>query len=108
MHIHPACILQYFRFNSPENGLCLPVAIMGDPAIFIEKLFSGTETFDALEGTKKLLVSGVYDSAKDPGKKSVGNLEVKESSKYPGVYEASGLDKISLPEDDSELPPVSM
>jgi len=81
---------------------------MGAPTIDLEKLLSGTETFDALEGVKKLLVSGVCGKANDFGRKSAGGLEVKESSKYPGVYEAFGLDKINLPQDDSELPSVSM
>ena len=81
--------------------------MMGAPTIIIEKLFAGTETLDAMEGTKKLLVSGVCEKTNDFGRKSAGGLEVKQSSKYPGVYEAAGLDKISLPQDDSKLPPVS-
>ena len=95
-----------YRFDSSQNGLSLPVAFMGAPTIIVEKLISGTETFSALEGTKKLLVSGVCEKANDFGKKSACGLEVKQSSKYPGVYEAFGLDKISLPQNDSELPPV--
>ena len=80
---------------------------MGAPTIIIEKLISGTETLGALEGIKKLLASGVCEKANDFGRKSAGGLEVKQSSKYPGVYEAFGLDKISLPQaDDNKLPPV--
>lgn len=79
---------------------------MGAPTILIEKLLSGTETFSALQGIRKLLMSGVCEKTNDLGRKSAGGLEVKQSSKYPGVYEAFGLDKIKLPQDDSELPPV--
>ena len=96
------------RFNSPQNSLCLPVAFMGAPTIVIEKLFSGTETTDALEGIKKLLASGVCDKTNDSGRKSAGGIEVKESSKYPGVYEAFGLDKIILPQNGNKLPSVCM
>ena len=95
-----------FRFNSSHNGLSLPVAFMGAPTIIIEKVLSGTETSTALEGIKKLLVSGVCDKANDFGKKSAGGLEVKQSTKYEGVYEAFGLDKINLPKDENELPVV--
>ena len=76
---------------------------MGAPTILIEKVISGTEMPGALEGMKKLLVSGVCEKSNDLGKKSAGDLEVKESTKHPGVYEAFGLDKIQLPQDDSEL-----
>lgn len=86
--------------------MSLPIAIMGAPTIVIEKLFAGTETLNSMEGTKKLLISGVCEKENDFGRKSAGGLEVKQSSKYPGVYEAFGLDKISLPQDDSRLPPV--
>ena len=79
---------------------------MGAPTILIEKVISGTEMSSALEGIKKLLVSGVCEKSNDLGKKSAGGLEVKESTKHPGVYEAFGLDKIKLPQDDSELPVV--
>ena len=79
---------------------------MGAPTIIIEKLISGREIVNALEGIKKLLVSGVCEKANDFGRKSAGGLEVKQSSKYPGVYEAFGLDKISLPQDDSKPPSV--
>ena len=80
--------------------------MMGAPTIDIEKLFAETEILNAMQGIKKLLVSGVCEKANDFGRKSAGGLEVKQSSKYPGVYEAVGLDKISLPQDDSKLPPV--
>ena len=79
---------------------------MGAPTILIEKVISGTEIPSALEGMKKLLVSSVCEKSNDLGKKSAGGLEVKESTKHPGVYEAFGLDKIKLPQDDSELPVV--
>ena len=79
---------------------------MGAPTILIEKVSSGTEMFSALEGIKKLLISGVCEKSNDLGKKSADGLEVKQSTKYPGVYEAFGLDKIKLPQDDSELPVV--
>ena len=110
-HIHMYCqcihiIFTFCRFNSPQNGLSLPVAFMGAPTIEIEKLISGTEMPSALEGMKKLLVSGVCEKSNDLGKKSSGGLEVKQSTKYPGVYEAFGLDKIQLPQDDSEVPVV--
>ena len=94
------------RFNSPQNGLSVPVAFMGAPTVLIEKVTSGTEMFSALEGIKKLLISGVCEKSNDLGKKSAGGLEVKQSTKYPEVYEAFGLDKIKLPQDDSELPVV--
>ena len=99
-------IFNFCRFNSPQNGLSLPVAFMGAPTILIEKVISGTEMPSALEGMKKLLVSGVCEKSNDLGKKSAGGLEVKQSTKHPGVYEAFGLDKVKLPQDDSELPVV--
>lgn len=94
-----------FRFDLSQDRLSLPIAMMGAPIILVEKLIAGTETLASLEAVKKLLVSGVCEEANDFGRKSAGGLEVKQSSNYPGVYEATGLDRIILPE-DNDLPLV--
>jgi len=78
---------------------------MGAPMILIEKLIAGTENLACLEAIKKLLVSGVCEEANDFGRKSAGGLEVQQSSKHPGVYEVTGLDKINLPQ-DNDIPLV--
>jgi len=69
---------------------------MGAPTIFIEKTTSGTESLTALEALKKLLASGVCEKANDYGKKSVGVVEVKQSTKCSGIFEATGWEKVDM------------
>jgi len=89
-------LLLFHRLDPSRQGLCAPVAFMGAPNILIEKGVSGTETLKALEATKKLLASGVCEEANDYGKKSAGVVEVKQSTKYSGIYEATGLEKVDV------------
>ena len=76
---------------------------MGAPTILIEKGVSGTETLMALEAVKKLLASGVCEEANDYGKTSVGVVEVKQSTKYSGIYEATGWEKVDMSRKISEV-----
>jgi len=84
------------RLDPSQQGLCAPVAFMGAPNILIEKGVSGTETIIALEAMEKLLASGVCEEANDYGKKSVGVIEVKQSTKCSGIYEATGWEKVDV------------
>ena len=89
-------IALFHRLDPSQQGLCAPVAFMGAPNILIEKGVSGTETLMALEATKKLLASGVCEEANDYGRKSEGVVEVKQSTKYSGIYEATGWEKVDV------------
>ena len=79
----------------------------GSPVVLVEKLLSGTETSTALKGMIKLSSSGVLDKINDFGRKSDGGLEVKQFAKYPGVYEATGLENIKSLK-NSDIPLVIM
>ena len=79
----------------------------GSPVVLVEKLLSGTETSTALKGMIKLLSSGVLDKTNDFGRKSDGGLEVKQFAKYPGVYEATGLENMKSLK-NSDIPLVIM
>ena len=88
------------------QGMSVFISHVGSPVVLVEKLLSGTETSTALKGMMKLLSSGVLDETNDFGRKSDGGLEVKQFAKYPGVYEATGLENIKSLK-NSDIPLVS-
>jgi len=87
-----------------EQGMSPFVAYVGSPVVALEKFVSVTETSTALKGMMKMLSTNVLDEINDFGRKSVGGLEVKQSSKYPGVYEATGLENVK----NTDIPLVNI